>query len=57
MRTMHFRASAIGGTLSIESLRSGGTLVRCEAPLGIDAAAAVADQRAPVRALARMFEI
>lgn len=33
MRTMHFRASAIGGTLSIESPRGGGTLVRCEAPL------------------------
>jgi signal transduction histidine kinase len=34
MRTMHFRASAIGATLSIESPRGGGTLVRCEAPLG-----------------------
>lgn len=34
MRTMHFRASAIGGTLSIESPLGGGTLVRCEAPLG-----------------------
>ncbi len=34
MRTMHFRARAIGGTLSVESLRSGGTLVRCQAPLG-----------------------
>ena len=43
MRTMHFRASAIGGTLSIESLRSGGTLVRCEAPLGIGEASAASD--------------
>ena len=43
MRTMHFRASAIGGTLSIENLRSGGTLVRCEAPLGIGEAAAAAE--------------
>ena len=38
MRTMHFRASAIGGTLSIESPRGGGTLVRCEAPLVAGAA-------------------
>jgi hypothetical protein len=44
MRTMHFRASAIGGTLSIESLRSGGTLVRCEAPLGIGAADAATSE-------------
>jgi signal transduction histidine kinase len=39
MRTMHFRASAIGGTLSIESPRGGGTLVRCEAPLAVGEAA------------------
>jgi PAS domain S-box-containing protein len=34
MRTMHFRASAIGGVLAIEPLANGGTAVRCEAPLG-----------------------
>jgi PAS domain S-box-containing protein len=33
MRTMHFRASAIGGVLAIEPLANGGTAVRCEAPL------------------------
>lgn len=33
MRTMHFRASAIGGTLTIEPLGDRGTAVRCEAPL------------------------
>jgi PAS domain S-box-containing protein len=33
MRTMHFRAGAIGGTLTIESRGNGGTVVRCEAPL------------------------
>ena len=32
MRTMHFRASAIGGALVIETFRNGGTSVRCEAP-------------------------
>jgi len=34
MRTMHFRASAIGGTLVIETRNGGGTAVRCEAPQG-----------------------
>jgi PAS domain S-box-containing protein len=34
MRTMHFRARAIGGTLVIETPRGGGTAVRCEAPQG-----------------------
>jgi PAS domain S-box-containing protein len=33
MRTMHFRASAIGGVLAIEPLGNGGTAVRCVAPL------------------------
>ena len=33
MRTMQFRASAIGGSLSIESPSGGGTAVRCEVPL------------------------
>ncbi|MDB6083559.1 MAG: multi-sensor signal transduction histidine kinase, partial [Gammaproteobacteria bacterium] len=37
MRTMHFRASAIGGTLTIESAGGGGTAVRCHAPLSMDA--------------------
>ncbi len=30
MRTMHFRADAIGGTLAIETPNAGGTTVRCE---------------------------
>jgi PAS domain S-box-containing protein len=33
MRTMQFRAVAIGGTLKVESLFGGGTAVRCAAPL------------------------
>ncbi|MEA3150449.1 MAG: two-component system, LuxR family, sensor kinase FixL, partial [Gammaproteobacteria bacterium] len=32
MRTMHFRARAIGGNLSIETRAGGGVAVRCEAP-------------------------
>ena len=34
MRTMRFRANAIGGTLVIESTKNGGTAVRCQAPQG-----------------------
>jgi PAS domain S-box-containing protein len=35
MRTMRFRAIAIGGTLMVESLLGGGTAVRCAAPLDV----------------------
>lgn len=39
MRTMHFRAAAIGGALVVESSGSGGTAVRCAAPQGKGAGA------------------
>lgn len=43
MRTMHFRANAIGGTLVIESSSNGGTAVRCQAPQGRSRRAGRAD--------------
>ena len=35
LRTMEYRAGLIGGTLHVERSEKGGTLVRCDVPLGV----------------------